>query len=151
MGNVVAVCISEKKGTQKRDIGICKLIEHFGLEGDAHAGKWHRQVSLLARESADIMRKKGLDIEDGDFGENIVTEGIELKSLPVGTVLKIGEGIIIKVTQIGKLCHDRCAIYYKAGDCIMPREGIFAEILAGGTIRAGDEITILEKDTAVKV
>ena len=151
MGNVVAVCISEKKGTKKRDIGICKLIEHFGLEGDAHAGKWHRQVSLLARESADIMRKKGLDIEDGDFGENIVTEGIELKSLPVGTVLKIGEGIIIKVTQIGKLCHDRCAIYYKAGDCIMPREGIFAEILAGGTIKAGDEITILEKDTAVKV
>ena len=151
MGNVVAVCISEKKGTQKRDIGICKLIEHFGLEGDAHAGKWHRQVSLLARESAAIMRKKGLDIKDGDFGENIVTEGIELKSLPVGTVLKIGEGIIIKVTQIGKLCHDRCAIYYKAGDCIMPREGIFAEILAGGTIKAGDEITILEKDTAVKV
>ena len=151
MGNVVAVCISEKKGTQKRDIGICKLIEHFGIEGDAHAGKWHRQVSLLARESADLMRKKGLDIEDGDFGENIVTEGIELKSLPVGTVLKIGEGIIIKVTQIGKLCHDRCAIYYKAGDCIMPREGIFAEILAGGTIKAGDEITILEKDTAVKV
>jgi len=151
MGNVVAVCISEKKGTQKRDIGICKLIEHFGLEGDAHAGKWHRQVSLLARESADIMRKKGLDIEDGDFGENIVTEGIELKALPVGTVLKIGEGIIIKVTQIGKLCHDRCAIYYKAGDCIMPWEGIFAEILAGGTIKAGDEITILEKDTAVKV
>ena len=151
MGNVVAVCISEKKGTQKRDIGICKLIEHFGLEGDAHAGKWHLQVSLLARESADIMRKKGLDIKDGDFGENIVTEGIELKSLPVGTVLKIGEGIIIKVTQIGKLCHDRCAIYYKAGDCIMPREGIFAEILAGGTIKAGDEITILEKDTAVKV
>lgn len=151
MGNVVAVCISEKKGTQKRDIGICKLIEHFGLKGDAHAGKWHRQVSLLARESADIMRKKGLDIKDGDFGENIVTEGIELKSLPVGTVLKIGEGIIIKVSQIGKLCHDRCAIYYKAGDCIMPREGIFAEILAGGTIKAGDEITILEKDTAVKV
>ena len=95
--------------------------------------------------------QKGLDIKDGDFGENIVTEGIELKSLPVGTVLKIGEGIIIKVTQIGKLCHDRCAIYYKAGDCIMPREGIFAEILAGGTIKAGDEITILEKDTAVKV
>ena len=151
MGKVVAVCISEKKGIQKRDVGACKLIEHFGLEGDAHAGKWHRQVSLLARESADIMRKKGLDIEDGDFGENIVTEGIELKSLPVGTVLKIGEGIIIKVTQIGKLCHDRCAIYYKAGDCIMPREGIFAEILAGGTIKAGDEITILEKDTAVKV
>jgi MOSC domain-containing protein YiiM len=150
MGKIVAVCISEKKGIQKRDVGACKLIEHFGLEGDAHAGKWHRQVSLLARESADIMREKGLNIKDGDFGENIVTEGIELKSLPIGTVLEIGDGIIIRVTQIGKLCHDRCAIYYKAGDCIMPREGIFAEILTGGTIKAGDEITIIGKDAVVK-
>ncbi|KKO18768.1 MAG: MOSC domain-containing protein [Candidatus Brocadia sp.] len=145
MGKIVAVCISEKKGTQKRDVGAGRLIEHFGLEGDAHAGKWHRQVSLLARESADIMREKGLKIKDGDFGENIVTEGIELKSLPIGTILKIGNGITIRVTQIGKLCHDRCAIYYTAGDCIMPREGIFGEILTGGTIQAGDEIEILEQ------
>jgi MOSC domain-containing protein YiiM len=151
MAKVVAVCISEKKGTQKHNVGSCKLIEHFGLEGDAHAGKWHRQVSLLARESADIMRQKGVNVKDGDFGENIVTEGIELKSLPVGTILKIGNNIIMKVTQIGKLCHDRCAIYYKAGDCIMPREGIFAEIIKGGTIKTGDEITILEKDVVVKV
>lgn len=151
MVKVVAVCISEKKGTQKHNVGSCKLIEHFGLEGDAHAGKWHRQVSLLARESADIMRRKGVNVKDGDFGENIVTEGIELKSLPVGTILKIGNNIIMKVTQIGKLCHDRCAIYYKAGDCIMPREGIFAEIIKGGTIKTGDEITILEKDAVVKV
>ncbi|OHB98134.1 MAG: molybdenum cofactor sulfurase [Planctomycetes bacterium RIFCSPLOWO2_12_38_17] len=151
MAKVVAVCISEKKGTQKHNVGSCKLIEHFGLEGDAHAGKWHRQVSLLARESADIMRQKGVNIKDGDFGENIVTEGIELKSLPVGTILKIGNNIIMKVTQIGKLCHDRCAIYYKAGDCIMPREGIFAEIIKGGTIKTGDEITILKKDAVVKV
>ena len=151
MGKVVAVCISEKKGTQKRNVGVCKLIENFGLEGDAHAGKWHRQVSLLARESADIMRKKGLTIKDGDFGENIVTEGIELKSLPIGTILKIDKDIIMRVTQIGKLCHDRCAIYYTAGDCIMPREGIFAEILTGGAIKAGDEITILEKDAALQV
>ena len=150
MGKVVAVCISEKKGIQKRDVGACKLIEHFGLEGDAHAGKWHRQVSLLARESADIMREKGLNIKDGDFGENIVTEGIALKSLPIGTVLKIGDGIIIRVTQIGKLCHDRCAIYYKAGDCIMPREGIFAEILTGGDVKAGDEITVVGKESGVK-
>lgn len=150
MGKIVAVCISEKKGIQKRDVGICRLIEHFGLEGDAHAGKWHRQVSLLARESAGIMREKGLNIKDGDFGENIVTEGIELKSLPIGTVLKIGDGITIRVTQIGKLCHDRCAIYYKAGDCIMPREGIFAEILTGGIIKAGDEITIVGKESGVK-
>lgn len=147
MGKVVAVCISEKKGTQKRDVGTCRLIEQFGLEGDAHAGKWHRQTSLLARESADIMREKGLKIKNGDFGENIVTEGIELKSLPIGTVLKIGDGITIRITQIGKLCHDRCAIYYTAGDCIMPREGIFAEILTGGTIKTGDVITLLEKAT----
>ncbi len=151
MAKVVAVCISEKKGTQKHNVGSCNLIKHFGLESDAHAGKWHRQVSLLARESADIIRQKGVNIKDGDFGENIVTEGVELKSLPVGTILKIGNNIIMKVTQIGKLCHDRCAIYYKAGDCIMPREGIFAEIIKGGTIKTGDEITILEKDAVVKV
>ncbi|HQU31492.1 MAG: MOSC domain-containing protein [Planctomycetia bacterium] len=149
-GKVVAVCISKKKGIQKSDVGIRRLIEHFGLEGDAHAGKWHRQVSLLARESADTMRKKGLTIRDGDFGENIVTEGIELKSLPIGTILKIGEGITIRVTQIGKLCHDRCAIYYTAGDCIMPREGIFGEILTGGTIQTGDEIEILEQGAEIK-
>ncbi len=151
MGKIIAVCISEKKGTQKRDIRSGKLIEQFGLEGDAHAGKWHRQISLLAKESANSMREKGLNIKDGDFGENIVTEGIELKSLPIGTLLKIGEGILIRVTQIGKLCHDRCAIYYKAGDCIMPREGIFAEIITGGTIKVNDEITVLEKDAAIKI
>lgn len=146
MGKIVAVCLSEKKGIQKRDIGAGRLIEHFGLEGDAHAGKWHRQVSLLARESADIMREKGLKIKDGDFGENIVTDGIDLKSLPIGTVLKIGSAVNLRVTQIGKLCHDRCAIYYTAGDCIMPREGIFAEVLTGGSIKAGDEIIALDAD-----
>ena len=178
MGKIVAVCVSEKKGIQKRNIGKCKAIKHYGLEGDAHAGKWHRQVSLLGYthlrraqpilwahyllayfemfrrdyrrletclESADVMRNKGLEIKDGDFGENIVTSGIELKSLPVGTTLKIGNDILIRVTQIGKLCHDRCAIYYKAGDCIMPREGIFAEILNNGIIATGDEISILEE------
>ena len=137
MGKIVAVCISEKKGIQKREVGTCKLVEHFGLEGDAHAGKWHRQVSLLAKESADIMRKKGLNIKNGDFGENIVTEGIELKSLPIGTVLKIGDGIIIRVTQIGKLCHDRCAIYYKAGDCIMPRRVFLPKFLPAATLKQG--------------
>ncbi|MGQ3684617.1 MAG: MOSC domain-containing protein [Candidatus Loosdrechtia sp.] len=151
MGKIVAVCISEKKGVQKHNVGICRLIENFGLEGDAHAGKWHRQVSLLAKESADSMREKGLAIRDGDFGENLVTEGIEIKSLPVGTLLKINEDIIVRITQIGKLCHDRCAIYYKAGDCIMPREGVFAEIIRGGMVKSGDNIVILEKDTAVKI
>lgn len=150
MGKIVAVCISEKKGIQKRDIGAGRLIEQHGLEGDAHAGKWHRQISLLARESANIMREKGLTIADGDFGENIVTEGMDLKVLPIGTTLKIGNGVVIRITQIGKLCHDRCAIYYKAGDCIMPREGIFAEVITGGAIAAGDEITILEGGVAQK-
>jgi len=145
MGKIVAVCVSAKKGNQKKNIGKCRMIEHFGLEGDAHAGDWHRQVSLLAAESAEVMRGKGLDIKDGDFGENIVTSGIELKSLPIGTILKIGNEIMLKVTQIGKLCHDRCAIYYKAGDCIMPREGIFAEILSGGIVKTGDDIIIQEK------
>lgn len=149
MGKILAVCVSERKGIQKRNIGKCMAIKHYGLEGDAHAGKWHRQVSLLATESADVMRSKGLEIKDGDFGENIVTSGIELKSLPVGTTLKIGNDIIIKITQIGKLCHDRCAIYYKAGDCIMPREGIFAEILSGGMIKTGDEILIHEYPSGV--
>ncbi len=142
--------MSEKKGIQKRNIGAGRLIEHHGLEGDAHAGKWHRQISLLARESANIMREKGLTINDGDFGENIVTEGMDLKTLPIGTTLKTGAGIVVRVTQIGKLCHDRCAIYYKAGDCIMPREGIFAEIVTGGTITVGDEISILERGAAPK-
>lgn len=150
MGKIVAVCMSEKKGIQKRNIGAGRLIEHHGLEGDAHAGKWHRQISLLARESANIMREKGLTINDGDFGENIVTEGMDLKTLPIGTTLKTGAGIVVRVTQIGKLCHDRCAIYYKAGDCIMPREGIFAEIVTGGTITVGDEISILERGAAPK-
>lgn len=120
MGKVVAVCISERKGTQKRDVGTCKLIEHFGLEGDAHAGKWHRQVSLLARESADIMRKKGLNIKDGDFGENIVTEGIELKSLPIGTVFKIGDEVTIRVTQIGNALHPHEEFRFQAA-LVVPR------------------------------
>ncbi|MDR4507250.1 MAG: MOSC domain-containing protein [Candidatus Brocadiaceae bacterium] len=145
-GKVIAVCISQKKGVQKRNINECRLIEHFGLEGDAHAGDWHRQVSLLTRESADVMRKKGLDLKDGDFGENIVTEGIELKSLRIGTCIHIGEKIVLRITQIGKVCHDRCAIYYTAGDCIMPREGVFAEILTGGVMKTGDAITIQEEE-----
>lgn len=143
-GRVVAVCISERKGTQKEDVGEVRLIEGYGIERDAHAGPGHRQVSLLALESADVMRKKGLDIDSGDFGENIVTEGLDLKGLHLGTRLKVGENALLEITQIGKECHDRCAIYYKAGDCIMPREGIFTRVLVGGIVRVGDEIKILD-------
>jgi len=142
MARIVAVCISEAKGTPKHDMGERKAIVGFGLEGDAHAGPWHRQVSLLAKESADVMRAKGLKIDHGSFGENLVTEGIEVKSLPIGTKLSVGKEVLLQVTQIGKVCHDRCAIYYQAGDCIMPREGIFAEVVRGGTIRVGDEVSV---------
>lgn len=143
-GRVVAVCISDKKGTQKIEVGEVKLIEDHGIERDAHAGPGHRQVSLLALESADTMREKGLDIDSGDFGENIVTEGLDLKRLQPGTRLKMGNAALLEITQIGKECHDRCAIYYKAGDCIMPREGIFTRVLTGGTVHVGDEVRIID-------
>lgn len=144
VGRVVAVCVSEKKGTQKEDVGEVKLIKDYGVEGDAHAGPGHRQVSLLALESANVMKEKGLDIDSGDFGENIVTEGLDLKRLRLGTRLKVGKDALLEITQIGKKCHDRCAIYYTAGDCIMPREGIFGVVQAGGIVRVGDEIKILD-------
>ncbi|MGQ9630437.1 MAG: MOSC domain-containing protein [bacterium] len=140
-GRVLAVCISSEKGVPKRNVGTAKLIEDFGIEGDAHAGKWHRQVSLLAKESIDKMRAKGLDVGFGDFAENITTEGIPLPDLPIGTKLRVGDALL-EVTQIGKVCHDRCAIYYRAGDCVMPREGIFVRVLRGGEIKVGDEICL---------
>jgi MOSC domain-containing protein YiiM len=142
-GRVVAVCISERKGTQKEDIGQARLVEDYGIERDAHAGPGHRQVSLLALESADTMRARGLDIDSGDFGENLVTEGLNIKELGLGTRLRVGSEALLEITQIGKECHDRCAIYYKAGDCIMPREGIFARVLKGGVVRVGDNIEII--------
>ncbi len=141
---MVAVCISEKKGTQKEDVGEVRLVKDHGIESDAHAGPGHRQVSLLAHESANVMKEKGLDIESGDFGENIVTEGLDLKRLKPGRRLRVGENALLEITQIGKECHDRCAIYYKAGDCIMPREGIFATVQDGGVVRVGDEVEILD-------
>jgi MOSC domain-containing protein YiiM len=116
----------------------------FGIEGDAHASsEWHRQVSLLARESIKKMQDKGLDVKAGDFAENITTEGIDLVSLPIGTRLQIGQDIIGEVSQIGKECHTRCAIYYQAGDCVMPKEGIFIKVIKGGTVRNGDKVTVM--------
>ncbi|MDI3533808.1 MAG: hypothetical protein PWQ82_173 [Thermosediminibacterales bacterium] len=143
MAEVVAVCTSPKKGMRKKNVGEGLLVENFGLEGDAHGGDWHRQVSLLALESIEKMREKGLDVNPGDFAENITTKGINLIELPVGTKLKIGN-TLTEVTQIGKVCHSRCAIYYQAGDCVMPREGIFVKVLEGGPIKVGDQIEVVK-------
>jgi MOSC domain-containing protein YiiM len=141
-GKVLAVNISENKGTKKTNIQSCALLKDFGLKGDAHAGPWHRQVSLLANESIEKMKAMGLRVGYGDFAENITTEGIDLVHLPIGTEIRIGASVLLRVTQIGKVCHERCAIYYQAGDCVMPKEGIFAEVLKEGEVKVGDDIII---------
>lgn len=146
-GRVVAVNISATKGTRKTNVGQSCLVAGFGLEEDAHGGDWHRQVSLLAMESIEKMIGKGLKVGPGDFAENITTQGLELVRLPLGTKFRIGSSTLLEVSQIGKVCHSRCAIYYQAGDCVMPREGIFARVLEGGEIRAGDEIVVLDGDS----
>jgi len=138
----LAVNISRDKGTKKRNARGCELLKGHGLKGDAHGGQWHRQVSLLANESIEKMRQKGLKAAYGDFAENITTEGIDLMSLPIATTLRIGREAILRMTQKGKECHDRCAIYYQMGDCVMPREGVFAEVLHSGQIAVGDSIEV---------
>jgi MOSC domain-containing protein YiiM len=138
---VLAVCISEKKGERKKPVESVELRENHGIVGDAHAGDWHRQVSLLAQESIDKMVALGLNVTAGDFAENITTEEINLVTLPVGSQLQVGE-TLLEVTQIGKECHSRCAIYDQAGDCVMPKEGIFATVVKGGRVKAGDRITL---------
>ncbi len=142
MAKVIAVCISEKKGTIKHPVDSVQLKKEHGIIGDAHAGNWHRQVSLLADESVEKMREKIPDIPIGAFAENILTEGIELCTLPIGTKLRIGE-TLLEVTQIGKECHADCAIRQQVGDCVMPREGIFAIVLEEGSVKAGDTIEVL--------
>ncbi len=142
-GKVVSINISEKKGVRKKPVPEVLLKAEYGIEGDAHAsGEWHRQVSLLAVESIRKMQDLGLDVDSGDFAENITTEGIDLPRLPVGSRLTIGDGVELEVSQIGKECHTRCAIYYQAGDCVMPREGIFVRVLRGGKVREGDPISV---------
>jgi len=145
MGKIVAVCLSEAKGMRKKNVGKGMLVENFGLAGDAHSSsEWHRQVSLLAMESIRKMQQRGLNVGPGDFAENLTTEGIDLVSLPIGTKLAIGKDSLVEVTQIGKECHTRCAIYQQAGDCVMPREGIFVRVLKGGAVAVGDPIKVVE-------
>ena len=139
---VISVNVSKDKGEKKHNIEKCMLIKDMGLKDDAHAGFMHRQVSLLARESIEKIRKMGIDVVPGDFAENLTTEGIDLPSLPIGTKLLVGNGIVLRVTQIGKECHARCAIFQQVGDCVMPREGIFAEVLTEGEVKIGDTITV---------
>jgi MOSC domain-containing protein YiiM len=141
-GRVVSVNLSEKKTVRKQRFERGTLVLDRGFEGDAHAGDWHRQVSLLAQESIDEMRAKGLDVGPGDFAENITTEGVDVMTLPVGSVVRIGD-TVLEVSQVGKVCHNKCAIYYQAGDCVMPREGVFVVVRTAGDIAVGDEIEII--------
>lgn len=146
-GKIISINISPKKGMRKKSVDSALLKDNYGIENDAHAsGKWHRQVSLLATESIKKMTDKGLDVGPGDFAENLTTEGVDLPVLPVGTKIIVGEDIELEVTQIGKLCHSRCAIYEQAGDCVMPKEGIFVKVIKGGPIKVGDEIRVRSKE-----
>lgn len=139
---IESIAISKKKGTRKEQVDQASLLEDHGIEGDAHAGPWHRQVSFLASESIQKAREQGLDVTFGDFAENIATSGIDWQKVPIGTKISLGDAAKVEITQIGKECHNKCAIYYMAGDCIMPREGIFARVLKGGVIRCGDSLQI---------
>ncbi|MDO4275147.1 MAG: MOSC domain-containing protein [Eubacteriales bacterium] len=141
MGKVTAVCTSEAKGTQKKNVHQAEFIEDWGIKGDAHAGKWHRQVSLLSYDKIEAFRARGAEVEDGAFGENLVVEGFDFARLAVGTRFRCNE-VVLELTQIGKECHNGCEIFKKMGDCIMPREGVFTKVLHGGIIREGDEMTI---------
>ncbi len=140
---IVSIAVSKKKGTRKTRVDETTLIREHGIEGDAHAGPWHRQVSFLSSENIEKAREQGLDVSFGDFAENIATTGIDWKTLPVGTRIKLGDEALVEITQIGKVCHNKCAIYYQAGDCIMPREGVFGRVLYGGRIGCGDSVVIL--------
>ncbi|MEK6567949.1 MAG: MOSC domain-containing protein [Candidatus Omnitrophota bacterium] len=139
-GRIIAISVSEKKGIRKNNVDSAELKEDFGIVGDAHAGTKNRQVSLLAQESIEKMKAKGLKVKAGDFAENITTEGLDLLSLKIGDRLEMNDEVILELSQIGKVCHTRCSIYYQAGDCVMPKEGIFAKVIKGGEIKVGDSI-----------
>ena len=142
MGNVIAVCVSEKKGTQKKNVNSAVFVEDWGIENDAHAGKWHRQVSLLSHDKVEAFRARGAEVKDGAFGENLVVSGIDFRALPIGTRFACND-VLLELTQIGKECHNGCEIFKKMGDCIMPREGVFSRVLHGGIISVGDALTVL--------
>lgn len=142
MGIIKAICISENRGTQKHTVEEARFLEDYGIENDAHAGKWHRQVSLLSLDKIEAFRAKGARITDGAFGENMIVEGFDFRNLPVGTLFQCGE-VILEMTQIGKECHSHCEIYQRMGECIMPTEGVFAKVIHGGIVRTGDEIDII--------
>ena len=142
---IVSIAISKKKGTTKKCIKKAELIENHGIKGDAHAGDWHRQLSFLASESIENASSGEFKLNFGDFAENIATTGIDWKSQPIGQIFKLGDEALTEITQIGKECHKKCAIYYRTGDCIMPKEGVFAKILKGGTIKVGDKIERVNK------
>jgi len=141
MGILKAVCISKEKGVAKNDVGMGELVARHGLRGDAHAGDWHRQISLLSLQKIEAFRAKGADVAFGAFGENLVVDGIDFASLSLGTKFRCGDALL-EITQIGKECHNRCEIYLRMGDCIMPREGVFARVLRGGVVKTGDELQI---------
>ena len=141
---IISIATSKKKGTRKTTVESVLVKKDYGIEGEAHSGPWHRQVSFLASESIQQAKDRGLNVTFGDFAENFATEGIDWKKMPIGTRLKLGESTLVEVTQIGKECHNKCAIYYQAGDCIMPREGIFARVLEGGEVNRGDTVQVLD-------
>nr|WP_317363209.1 molybdopterin-binding protein [uncultured Blautia sp.] len=149
MGIVKAICISEKKGTQKHRVEDAVFIEDYGIENDAHAGKWHRQVSLLSYDKIEDFKKRGANVVDGAFGENLVVEGFDFRNLPVGTIFQCGD-VILEMTQIGKQCHSHCEIYKIMGECIMPKEGVFTKVIQGGIIRTGDEMAIIGERSRFK-
>ena len=148
---IESIAISKKKGTRKTQVEEASLVQDHGLDGDAHAGPWHRQVSFLASESIEGAREQGLEVTFGDFAENIATSGIEWLKVPIGTRVKLGEMALVEITQIGKECHNKCAIYYMAGDCIMPKEGIFARVLKGGKIHCGDQVSLIPEEAQTEV
>jgi MOSC domain-containing protein YiiM len=143
-GTVIAVCTSEQKGTQKKNVGTATFVEDWGIEHDAHAGKWHRQVSLLSHDRVEEFRARGAQVADGAFGENLVVAGYDFKSMPIGTKFRCND-VLLELTQVGKECHSHCEIYKVMGDCIMPREGVFTRVLHGGTISVGDTLTVVEE------
>ena len=143
MKRIVSLAVSRKKGTRKTPVASIQVLKNHGIQGDAHAGPWERQISFLANEQIQEARQRGLEVDFGDFAENVATEGVDWKGLPLGTLVKLGDRVIVEITKIGKECHKKCAIYYQAGDCIMPREGVFGRVIEGGTLCCGDEIAIL--------